>query len=115
RPDRCGDRASSQSAHLRSGSEIGDWQLTEAATVGCQWSCVGRMPETATSGREGRSSFTSSAAQAVRGDDLPVALDVVLADVVEQPPAATDHLQQAASGVVVLLVGREVVVEVVDA
>src|SRR3546814_4523492 len=33
----------------------------------------------------------------------------------EQPPAATDHLQQAASGVVVLLVRRQVLVEVVDA
>src|SRR3546814_21090457 len=98
-------------------SEIGDWQLTDAARVlvvvfgGAGDACR----ETATSGHRGRSSFTSSAAQAVGGDDRPVALDVVLADVVEQPPAATDHLQQAASGVVVLLLRRQVLVEGVDA
>ena len=62
-----------------------------------------------------RSSKTLLAAQAVRGDDRAVALDVVLGDVVEQPPATTDQLQQAASGVVVLLVGLQVLVEVVDA
>ena len=56
----------------------------------------------------------SLAAQADLGDDGAVALDVVLADVVEEPPALADQHQQAAPAVVVLLVLLEVLVEVVD-
>src|SRR5580693_6572607 len=47
-------------------------------------------------------------------DDGAVALDVVLADVVEQPAAMTDELHQASTGVVVPFVLLEVLREVVD-
>src|SRR5439155_26591056 len=48
-------------------------------------------------------------------DERPVALDVLAPQVVQQPPAAPDHLQQAAPGVVVLLVRLQVLREVGDA
>src|SRR5580692_935729 len=47
-------------------------------------------------------------------DDGAVALDVVLADVVEQPPALADELHQAAPGVVVPFVLLQVFRQVVD-
>src|SRR3546814_12816909 len=50
------------------------------------------------------------AAQAHLGDDRAVALDVVLADVVEEPPPLAHQHQQAAPAVVVLLVLLEVLV-----
>src|SRR5690348_16070358 len=49
------------------------------------------------------------------GDELAIALDVRPLHVVEQPAAPTDHLEQATTRVVVLAMGLEVVVEVVDA
>src|SRR5215210_5057026 len=54
-------------------------------------------------------------AQAEAGDKRPVALDVVLAHVVEQAPPATDEHEQAPPAVVVLLVHLEMLGEVVDA
>src|SRR4051812_27078141 len=54
-------------------------------------------------------------AQAEPGDDLSVPLDVVLADVIEQPPAATDELHQSPPGVMIALVLLEVLGEVGDA
>src|SRR3546814_5136726 len=54
------------------------------------------------------------AAQAHLGDDRAVALDVVLADVVEEPPPLAHQHQQAAPAVVVLLVLLEVLVQMVD-
>ena len=54
------------------------------------------------------------AAEAVLGDDAAVALDVVLADVVEKAPTPAHHLQEASAGVMVALVHLEVIVEVVD-
>src|SRR6185437_10522956 len=48
-------------------------------------------------------------------DDGAVALDVVLAHVVEQPAALTDELHQAAPGVVVPFVLLQVLRQVVDA
>src|SRR5271155_3978988 len=47
-------------------------------------------------------------------DDGAVALDVVLADVVEKPAALTDELHQAAPSVVVPLVLLQVLCQVVD-
>ena len=49
------------------------------------------------------------------GDDGTIALDVLLHEVVEQAAALTDHLVQAAAGVVILRVDLEVLGELVDA
>ena len=49
------------------------------------------------------------------GDQGTIALDVLLHEVVEQAAALTDHLVQAAAGVVVLRVLLEVLGELVDA
>src|SRR5215207_6134598 len=56
-----------------------------------------------------------SAAQAEAFDERPVAGDIVVLEVAEQPAAATDHLQQAAARVVVVLVDLEMLGELVDA
>ena len=48
-------------------------------------------------------------------DDGTVSLDIYLDQVVEQRAALTDHLEEAAAGVMVLLVDLEVLGEVVDA
>ena len=55
------------------------------------------------------------AAEAEATDDLPVALDVVVADVVEQPSATADQLEEATAGVMVALVHLEVLGQVDDA
>ena len=47
-------------------------------------------------------------------DDRTVSLDVDLDQIVEQRAALTDHLEQTATGVMVLLVDLEVLGEVVD-
>ena len=47
-------------------------------------------------------------------DDGTVSLDIYLDEVVEQRAALTDHLEQTAAGVMVLLVDLEVLGEVVD-
>src|SRR6185436_17652992 len=47
-------------------------------------------------------------AEAEAIDEGPVAVHVALLQVVEKPAAPSDHLQQAAAGVVVLRVGLEV-------
>src|SRR5215510_7431788 len=68
------------------------------------------------SGPSGRSSWGFRlTAETVGGDDRPVAFDVVGADVVQQSPPAPHQHQQATPAVMVLLVRRQVVVEVVDA
>src|SRR5215211_7185363 len=56
-----------------------------------------------------------SAAQAEAFDERPVAGDIVVLEVAEQPAAAADHLQQAAARVVVVLVNLEMLGELVDA
>ena len=48
------------------------------------------------------------------GDDGTVALDVGFGEVIEQALSLTDHLQKAASGVVVVLVLLEMLGKVVD-
>lgn len=48
-------------------------------------------------------------------NDRPVTLDVNFLKVVEQTATLTDHLQQTATGMVILLVSLEVLGEVVDA
>src|SRR2546423_12480968 len=53
--------------------------------------------------------------QAELGDDLPVALDVVVADVVEQPAPAADELHQTSAGVAVAPVRPPVLGEGGDA
>src|SRR5918998_490782 len=57
----------------------------------------------------------SSAAQTEALDQRTVALDVGVAQVVEQPTALADEQQQAATAVVVVLVLLEVLGEVADA
>lgn len=52
--------------------------------------------------------------QAVNGENCTIALDVVLANVVEEPTTLTDHHEQTTASVVVVLVGLEVVVEIRD-
>ena len=47
-------------------------------------------------------------------DDSAVTLDVLGHQIVQHLAALTDHLQQAAAGVMILLVGTEVLGEVVD-
>ena len=54
-------------------------------------------------------------AQAELSDDGAVTLDVLLLEIGKEVTTATDHLQEATTAVVVLLVGLEVLVEVVDA
>src|SRR6478736_5861449 len=55
------------------------------------------------------------APQTQLGDDRPVALDVVLLDVVEQPATTTHQHQEPSPAVMVLLVDLQVLGEVVDA
>ena len=47
-------------------------------------------------------------------DYFPVAGDVFLLEIIQKPPALADHFQQAAAGVVVFLVGLEVLLQVLD-
>src|SRR5205814_531032 len=56
-----------------------------------------------------------SAAQAEASNQGPVALDVVVADVVEQPATTADQHEQTPTAVMVLLVDLQVVGELVDA
>jgi hypothetical protein len=56
-----------------------------------------------------------SVAQTQVRDEPAVSLEVVAAEVVQEPPALAHHLQEALARVVILLVGAEVVREVVDA
>src|SRR5918992_2348875 len=56
-----------------------------------------------------------SAAEPEALDERPVAGDIVVLEVAEQPAAAADHLQEAAARVVVVLVDLEVLGELVDA
>ena len=49
------------------------------------------------------------------GDDGAVALDVVLRHIVQQTAALADHLEQAHTAVVVLLVHLQVLGELIDA
>src|SRR5438067_5157045 len=56
-----------------------------------------------------------SAAQAEAGDQRPITLHVVVADVVEQPATTPDEHQESPPTVVVLLVDLQVVGELVDA
>src|SRR2546422_6904878 len=48
-------------------------------------------------------------------DQRPVALDILLAQVLEQSAALADHLEQPAAGVVILFVGPEVLGQLFDA
>lgn len=54
------------------------------------------------------------AAQTVNGEDGAIALDVIAADVVEEPTAPADHHEQTTAGVVVVLMFFEVVVQIRD-
>src|SRR5688500_6037868 len=69
----------------------------------------------ATSGPSAARAVLRLSAQAEFADDLPVPLDVVLLDVVEEATATTDELHQAPTGVMVALVHLEMLGEVVDA
>src|SRR5690348_12514876 len=74
---------------------------------GCRYNEKGSAPR-------GRS-LRALAAQPETFDDRPVAVDVGLGEVIEQPTALPDEQQQAAAAVVVVLVGLEVLGEVGDA
>ena len=65
--------------------------------------------------RPGGATGTRLAAESEATDDLPVALDVIVADVVEQSPTTSDQLQETTTGVVVSLVNLEMFGEVDDA
>src|SRR5437016_4188837 len=54
-------------------------------------------------------------AQSEAGDDRPVALDVVLLDVIEQAATAAYQHQEASTAVMVLLVGLQMLSEMLDA
>ena len=58
--------------------------------------------------------FNKSLTDAQLGNDSAVALDVLGHQIVQHLAALTDHLQQAAAGVVVLLVDLQVLGELVD-
>src|SRR4029450_928261 len=75
-------------------------------------SAPGASPSSADTGRMHP---PRSAAQAEALDERAVAGDVVALEVAQQPPAAADHLEQAATRVVVVLVDLEVLGERVDA
>src|SRR5215217_713363 len=47
-------------------------------------------------------------------DDLPVSVDIRTLQVVEQPTTFSDHLEESTTAVVVLLVGAEVVGQIID-
>lgn len=53
-------------------------------------------------------------AEAEARDGCPVALDVLLAQVGEQPAALPNHLEEATAGVVILPIAAEVVRQEVD-
>src|SRR5439155_1349762 len=92
-PCRLGGRRPVPSRRAPGGGPVpGDWQLTRA-----------------------RRSWVVLAANAEAGDECPVPLHVVLPDVVEQPAATADEHEQATTAVVVLLVGLQVLGEVIDA
>src|SRR3954452_21949000 len=59
-------------------------------------------------------SGTSLLAEPERVDQVPVAVEVLPLQVVEKSAALTDDLQQAPTRVVILLVGLEVLGQVVD-
>src|ERR1035438_3971467 len=59
--------------------------------------------------------LASLAADAERGDDRAVSLDIVLPHVVEQTTTATDELHQPTPGVMITLVNLEVLGQVRDA
>jgi len=54
-------------------------------------------------------------AQAELGEDLSISIDVFALQVIEKPAALADHHQQAAPAVVVVLVGTEMVGQMIDA
>jgi hypothetical protein len=56
-----------------------------------------------------------SATKAVTGHDRSIAFDVVRSNVIEEATSSTDQLQQAAPGVMILLVHSEMFVQMVDA
>ena len=47
-------------------------------------------------------------------DQAPVALQVSLLQVIEEPPSASDQLEQSAAGMMILPVGAEMVGQLVD-
>src|SRR6516162_7747428 len=57
----------------------------------------------------------SLAAQAKALDQLPVALLILLLQIVQQPAPLADHHQQAAAGMEILLVRLEMIGQVLDA
>ena len=63
----------------------------------------------------GRSDWFRLAAEAEATDDVPVALDIVVADVVQKSPATADQLEETTTGVVITLVHLEMLGEVNDA
>lgn len=65
--------------------------------------------------RPGETNGYRLAAEAEATDDLPVALDVVVAYVIEKAPASADQLQEATTGVMVALVHLQMLGEVDDA
>src|SRR5947207_1186438 len=90
--------------------------------MGSPWEIPGGGNESfiATSGRRYRWRTNSAPpgtellANSERVDEGPVALEALLLEIVEQPAALTDDLEQPAARVVILRVGLEVLGQVVD-
>ena len=59
--------------------------------------------------------FAKLLAQTQLGDEGTVTVDVLLLQIGQQVAAAADHLEQAAAAVVIVLVGLEVLGQVIDA
>ena len=103
------DRSARVRAILRSREPLprtGGWSSGDVARVVVR--AGAGSPRAASSGPGG------SAAQAEALDQRPVARDVDLRQVLQQPPAAADHEQQATTRVVVVLVLLEVLGQVAD-
>jgi hypothetical protein len=75
------------------------------------------VPENQPSGPEAARRITSSLlpAETELGDDRPVSLDVVFGDIVEHSATSTNKHQETSPTVMVLLVGLQMIGEVVDA
>ena len=65
--------------------------------------------------REDQSGITVLLTDTQLGDDRSVAVDVLLGQVVQQAAALADHHEKAAAGVIVVLVGAQVLGELLDA
>lgn len=65
--------------------------------------------------RSGPSSASLLSSQTELRDDFVVVIDIFSLEIIEKFPSTRDHLQQSATGVIILLMCSEVLGELVDA